>query len=331
MLAHINLQAKTMAEHGTIIDKLDELVGLASLRTVAHDKFTGSQIENRRLASEPKTAYFCIAASFIAQRACHTAQAGALLLRHGFADQAFELWRSLFNLDALIQHLCDEEGDKEARAERYLSAAASEVKFLDDEAIRLEADYATMVADSYRNVKDEAVRKLVAEFGKQIDKKDGWITPGSKNDMESLAREAGIIGWYPLYQRAGKLHHGSPVSTFVRAAVGSVESWDVLGHSTEGVPVQCLLTAYLLHRVVSTFCDATDEIPICDDDQWFEQCEGLLGEVNELFLAGPDRKALSVVPNDSGMAPGMDDPKAFKRLLEDEDVEHYLKMQGRTA
>ena len=78
MLAHINLQAKTMGEHGAIIDKLDELVGLASLRTVAHDKFTGSQIENRRLASEPKTAYFCISASFIAQRACHTAQAGAL-------------------------------------------------------------------------------------------------------------------------------------------------------------------------------------------------------------------------------------------------------------
>ena len=331
MLAHINLQAKTMAEHGAIIGKLDELVSLASLRTAAHDKFTGSQIENRRLASEPKTAYFCIAASFIAQRACHTAQAGALLLRHGFADQAFELWRTLFNLDALIQHLCDEEGDKEARAERYLSTAASEVKFLDDEAKELEADYATMVADSYLDVRDETVRKLVAEFGKRIDKKDGWVTPGSKSDIESLAREAGIIGWYPLYQRAGKLHHGSPVSTFVRAAIGSVESWDVLGHSTEGVPVQCLLTAYSLHRVVSTFCDATDEIPIYEDDQWFEQSESLLGEINDLFLARPDRREVCVVPNDSGLAVDMDDPKALKRLLEDEDVEHYLMMQGRTV
>lgn len=249
MLAHINLQAKTMGEHGAIIDKLDELVGLASLRTVAHDKFTGSQIENRRLASEPKTAYFCIAASFIAQRACHTAQAGALLLRHGFADQAFELWRTLFNLDALIQHLRDE--DKEARAERYLSAAASEGKFL-----------------------------------------------------------------------------SSPLGTFSRAAIGSVESWDVLGHSTEGVPVQCLLTGYLLHRVVSTFCDATDEIPIYEDDQWFEQSESLLGEVSELFLARPDRREVCVVPNDSGLAVDMDDPKALKRLLEDEDVEHYLRLQG---
>ena len=328
MLAHINLQAKTMGEHGVIIDKLDELVGLASLRTVAHDKFSGSQIENRRLASEPKTAYFCIAASFIAQRACHTAQAGALLLRHGFADQAFELWRTLFNLDALIQYLCDEIEDKEARAERYLSAAASEVRFLDDEARKLGVDYATMVADSYLDMKDKTVRKLVAEFGKQIDKKDGWVTPGSKSDIESLAQEAGIIGWYPLYQRAGKLHHGSPISTFVRAAIGSVESWDVLGHSTEGVPVQCLLTAYSLHRVVSTFCDATDEIPIYEDDQWFEQCEILLGEVNELFLAGPDRREFSVVPNSSGLVPDMDDPKALKRLLEDEDVEHYLRFQG---
>lgn len=326
MLAHINLQAKTMGEHGAIIDKLDELVGLASLRTVAHDKFTGSQIENRRLATEPKTAYFCIAASFIAQRACHTAQAGALLLRHGFADQAFELWRTLFNLDALIQHLCDE--DKEARAERYLSAAASEAKFLNDEAKELDADYATMVSDDQLDRMDELTRKLVAVFGGEIDKKDGWVTPGSKSGIKSLARAAGIIGWYPLYQRAGKLHHGSPISTFARAAFGAVESWDVLGHSTEGVPLQCLLTAYSLHRVVSTFCDATDEIPIYEDDQWFEQCEILLGEINELFLAGPDRREFSVVPNSSGLVPDMDDPKALKRLLEDEDVEHYLRFQG---
>ena len=331
MLAQIKLQAETMAEHGTIIDKLDELVGLASLRTAAHDKFTGSQIENRRLASEPKTAYFCIAASFIAQRACHTAQAGALLLRHGFADQAFELWRTLFNLDALLQHLCDEDGDKEARANRYLSAAASEVQFLDDEARKLGADYATMVADSDLEGSYKDVCDLVAEFGKQIDKRDGWVAPGSKSDMENLAREAGIIYLYPLYQRAGKLHHGSPISTFVRSALGSVESWDALRHSTDGVPVQCLLTAYSLHRVVSTFCDATDEIPIYQDDRWFEQSESLLGEVNELLLARPDRKAHSVVPNDSGLASGMDDTKALKRLLEDEDVEHYLRMQGRTA
>ena len=35
-----------------------------------------------------------------------------------------------------------------------------------------------------------------------------------------------------------------------------------------------------------------------------------------------------LVPNDSGLLPGMDDPNAMKQLLEDEDVERYLRLQG---
>ena len=35
-----------------------------------------------------------------------------------------------------------------------------------------------------------------------------------------------------------------------------------------------------------------------------------------------------VVPNRSGLQPGMDDPGAMKQLLEDEDIEHYLRTQA---
>lgn len=140
MLAHIKLQDETMTDHCDIIDQLDELIGHTTLRIAAHDKFTESQIANRRVANEFKTAYFCITASFIAQRACHTAQANALLLRHGFADQAFERWRTRFNLELVLAHLCS--GDKEDRAERCLNATPVELDFLDGEAREFGMDFA---------------------------------------------------------------------------------------------------------------------------------------------------------------------------------------------
>ena len=39
------------------------------------------------------------------------------------------------------------------------------------------------------------------------------------------------------------------------------------------------------------------------------------------------KREFRVIPNYSGLLPGMDDPKRMKQLLEDEDVEHYLKVQ----
>ena len=54
--------------------------------------------------------------------------------------------------------------------------------------------------------------------------------------------------------------------------------------------------AYQLHRVVSTFCDETDEIPIYEDDQWFEQAADLMTDISELFLEGPARKEFSGLP-----------------------------------
>ena len=39
------------------------------------------------------------------------------------------------------------------------------------------------------------------------------------------------------------------------------------------------------------------------------------------------KRKFRVIPNHSGLLPGMDDPKRMKQLLEDEDIEHYLKVQ----
>lgn len=39
------------------------------------------------------------------------------------------------------------------------------------------------------------------------------------------------------------------------------------------------------------------------------------------------KQKFRVIPNHSEFLPGMDDPKRMKQLLEDEDIEHYLKVQ----
>ena len=43
----------------------------------------------------------------------------------------------------------------------------------------------------------------------------------------------------------------------------------------------------------------------------------------------PDRAKFHVVPNDSEFLIDMEDPRALKKLLDDEDVEHCLRSMGR--
>ena len=47
----------------------------------------------------------------------------------------------------------------------------------------------------------------------------------------------------------------------------------------------------------------------------------------ERRIEGHNRREFRVIPNHSGLLPGMDDPKKMKQLLEDEDIEHFLRVQ----
>ncbi len=40
-----------------------------------------------------------------------------------------------------------------------------------------------------------------------------------------------------------------------------------------------------------------------------------------------EKTKFRVIPNHSGFLPGMDDPKKMKQLLEEEDIEHFLRVQ----
>jgi predicted DNA-binding antitoxin AbrB/MazE fold protein len=40
-----------------------------------------------------------------------------------------------------------------------------------------------------------------------------------------------------------------------------------------------------------------------------------------------DKAKFQVIPNNSALMPGMEDPKKMKQLLEDEEIEHFLRVQ----
>ena len=244
-----------MGRHGEIIDLLDELVGINSKRTVLHDKHT-KFLYLRRTQTEQYGGYYRYVASFIAQRSCQTAQANALLLRHGFQDQAFELWRTMANLRDNLGSLFGEDPEKEA--EKFLDSTFAEMKFLDELAKKTGSTLGIMFDGTYHDRVNNLAMDLEKEYGRGILRKDGWkkrsqSDPGHRVE-EQLETELDFH-----YQIASKLQHGSPFSTMMGADFEMRPLRNPLEHNIEGVPLQCFLTGYVLHQTVSKFCSTTEE------------------------------------------------------------------------
>ena len=240
---------------------MDEIVGISSRRTANHHVYTERQARHRK-ETEAYGGYFRYVASFLAQRACHTAQANALLLRHGFQEQAFELWRTMMNLRDNLENLMGEDPEKEA--EKFLNATASEMKYLDQFAKNSGATLGRMFDVGDEKSINDLMTELQTEYGKNITRKDGWKNndhPEPDNWIDkSLKAE---LDYH--YQLASKLQHGSPISTMIGADFEMRPLRNPLEHDTEGVPLQCLLTAYLLHQTVTMFCVTTEETQ--DDEE----------------------------------------------------------------
>ena len=204
MEANRKLPDETMTTYGEVIYLLDEVVGINSRRTAL--RHTESQMMLRG-SQEEYSGYYRYVASFIAQRACHTAQANALLLRHGFQDQAFELWRTMVNLHEQLKNMIGDEQEKEA--EKFLNAAAAEMKFLDDKAKGSGSKLGRMFDDSNGDRIRELVDRMGIVYGKRILKKDGWKNPNltatGYEIEEPLKSEMDHH-----YRLASKLQHGTP-------------------------------------------------------------------------------------------------------------------------
>ena len=277
MQAHRKLQAETMETYREIIDLLDEVVGINSQRTGLHHKNSELQWLERRTREEYH-GYYRRVASFLAQRACQTAQANALLLRHGFQDQAFELWRTMVNLQEQLEDLTGQDQEKES--EKFLNAAFSEMKFLDERAKESGSLLGRMFAEEYKDDINKLAEQLQTEYGGRILKRDGWKNPNkSVTDGGFDKQFQAEIDHH--YQLASKLQHGTPISTAIGADLEMRPLRDPLEHRTEGVPVQCILTGHMLHTIVSMFCTTTDEIEDDRDELLAERSRAAITEISK--------------------------------------------------
>lgn len=281
MEAHRKLQEETIATYGEVIALLDEVVGINTHRTALHIKSTELQMLLRK-SREDYRGYYRSVASFIAQRACHTAQANALLLRHGFQDQAFELWRTMVNLSEQLESMMGD--DQERKAERFLDGAAAEIMFLDERAKKRGSIIGKMFDDSAGEVMAALADGMKLKYGSRILKKDGWKNPKpatTGNDVEEEFK-AEINH---LYQLASKLQHGTPISTSIGADLEMRPLRDPLAHRSEGIPLQCSLTGSMLHSIVTMFCTTTEETE--DDTGWtlMERSASELLEISKFRIA----------------------------------------------
>ena len=266
-----------MTTYGEIIDLLDKVVAVSSERTGRRHGFTESQILRRKNQEECR-GYFLYVASFIAQRACHTAQANALLLRHGFQDQAFELWRTLVNLHEQLESMIGDEQEKEA--EIFLSATAAEMKFLDKRAKKGGSGLGKMFDDTNEGSIREIATGMEVEYGQGILKKDGWKNPNPTATEYTIGKKLKAEMDHH-YRLASKLQHGTPISTAIGADFEMRPLRNPLEHKTEGVPVQCMWTGFMLHSIVTMFCGTTEEKKDSRDELLMQRSVWALREMSK--------------------------------------------------
>ena len=266
------LLEETIQEYGTITEMLDEVVWLCSKRVIARTDFGLEEIKRRSASNPEKTYHYFSAASFIAQRGCHNAQANALLLRHGFADQAFELWRTLYNLFLVLYEMS--LGEKEKKAARFLDSMA--IEFANIQFGRDGHDEDLEVWKEAIDVKEKILTDLKGLHGERIVKRDGWTE--TSWDTKGLAHRAGVEDDYHLYQLASKLVHGTPLSVMQRAdwLYNAIPNPPPLAHDIGGVPYQILLTGDYAHRITDFYCTSTELRRPEGDDDWRNEVKGIL-------------------------------------------------------
>lgn len=275
MEAHRKLQMETMTKYGEVIDRLDEVVEISIRRTIMRHKFTELQ---RGIDKEYLGCYWYVA-WFIAQRACHTAEANALLLRHGFQDQAFELWRTLKNLRDNLENMIGDE--QEQATQKFLNFVVAEMKYLHEEA----KDSGSVLGSLFDDSGEDSIRELADEiekmYGARILRKDGWMNP-NPTATENRVGEPPQVEMDHLYRLASKLQHGAPISMMIGGDFDmSNPLRNPLKHNTDGVPIQCMMTGSMLHSIVTMFCESTAEKRDRIDESWKIRAEWALQAISQ--------------------------------------------------
>ena len=120
--------SRVAGEHSALLNLLDQIIALAFIRANMHFEYACEQFRNEQSADHPAddpTAHYLLAGYFLTERACYTAEAITCLLWHGYADAAYETWRTLHHIALNVGELSRDATDE--TAERYLSAALAEM------------------------------------------------------------------------------------------------------------------------------------------------------------------------------------------------------------
>ena len=184
---------------------------------------------NREFADEAQRSnnYRFAALVSLHARACRIASAILALLRSGFADDAYVLWRVLYEISIVSAFLSEQSQDTAKRYLRYETVQQYRLALkYDKHAARLEQE--PMPQEEFDRLKTE-YDELIREFGKPFGENYGWAASALDKERPTIAYIEEAIcmeHWRPYYAMASDNVHANAHGNFF--ALG-------LSESTQGV------------------------------------------------------------------------------------------------
>jgi hypothetical protein len=284
---------KVAQEHSALLTLLDQIIALAFIRTNVHFEYAYDQVRNERSAgrsADEPTAYYLQAGYFLSERACYTAEAMSCLLWHGYADAAYENWRSLHHIALNLGEMSRDE--TEETAERYLSAALAEM-YHNEGRIR-EAGAPSIHSDAMWDRMQNLIPALTHQYGNEIARLDGWVKDPSNRKPRDRAKSLDLLAEHEMfYEEASKLAHAGSVSMLKRPSVGPENIADfhsvlTARPSTIGIPRVASLAAAYVHGIVQQYIDGTEQFGVVHDSQWEADAVAMQEQLATMVGVAPD-------------------------------------------
>ena len=286
MQSRMDMLTQVKGEHGELLTLLDRVTEISFVRVRSHFRHAWHQHlkkkQSGRLSNSGGVSFF-VAANFLAERACYTAEAVSCLLWHGYADSAYELWRTMFNLELNVSSMV-ESPDPECIAERYLSAALEDLHRHEQ---RL-ADLGLKAAVASEPL-EPSVERLREEF-EGIEKQDGWIENKGNRKTATRAELANMQFDYMWdYDLASKSAHGAAISTLKRPSAyfpkGQGELPPVV-QSTRGIEIVTVRAAKSLCSITDKFVYGTRESVLPKEASWLDDSDRVLDQLVSVAIEG---------------------------------------------
>ena len=268
MQSRMEMLMQVMNEHGGLLTLLDRITEISFVRVRSHFKQAYQQyLEEKQSGSLPEEegVSFLVVANFLAERACYTAEAVSCLLWHGYSDSAYELWRTLFNLELNVSKMI-QSSDPEHTAKRYLSATLEDLNRHETKLVDVGLK-GTLDAERLAT----SVGRLRHEF-EGIERQEGWIDNKEDRRTAKRAEQAGMqVEYAHDYDLASKSAHGAAISLLKRPSAYFPKGGGKLppvAQSTTGIEIPAILAAKSLCSVADKFIYGTRESESPEEASW---------------------------------------------------------------